>query len=141
MTANTTELRTVLDITSYLNKTVYQTINAKFSPHTIDISITDSAYEDTSLLNISVINTLSKYSFDCRLMLKIKDQDNTAHGIRHSADHLTVKNLMYSIVDATIEHTTPLRIYKDRNDMGLHTYEDIAEIIVEVISSIRQYAK
>ena len=146
MSINTTELRTVLDITSHLNETLSRTIDAKFPPHdfeshSLDISITDSAYEGTSILNISVIHTLSQYSFDCRLMLHIKDQDDTTHGIRHSADHLTVRNLMYDIGDNTIEHTAPLRIHKNRNGMGLHTYKDIADMIVEVIDSIRQYTK
>ena len=48
---------------------------------------------------------------------------------------------MYDIGDNTIEHTAPLRIRKNRNGMGLHTYEDITDIIVEVIKSIRQYTK
>lgn len=146
MSINTSELTTVLDITSHLNETLSRTIDAKFPPHdfeshSLDISITDSAYEGTSLLNISVIHTLSQYSFDCRLMLHIKDQDDTAHGIRHGADHITVRNLIYDIGEHTIKHTAPLRIRKDRNGMGLHTYENIADMIVEVINSIRQYAK
>lgn len=146
MSINTTELRTVLDITSNLNETLSQTIDEKFPPHdledhSLDISITDSAYEGTSILNISVIHTLCQYSFDCRLMLKTKDQDDTTHGIRHTADHITVRNLMYDIGNNTIEHTAPLRIRKDHNSAGLHTYEDIANIIVEVINSIRQYTK
>ncbi len=92
-------------------------------------------------INVNVIQILSKYSFNCHLVLKIKDQDDTTQGIRHSADHFTIKKLVYNTDNGVIENTTPLRIYKDRNDVGLHTYEDIAEVIVEVINSIRQYAK
>lgn len=146
MTVNTSELHTVLAITSNLNETLSQTIEGKFpshdlDSHSLDISITDSAYEGTSILNISVIHILYKYSFDCSLMLKIKDQDDTAHGIHHSTDHITIKHLLYDIDDETIENATPLRIRKNRNGASLHTYEDIADMIVEVIDSIRHYAK
>ena len=154
MNADITELNNTLNITNFLNETVYRTLKKEFPgiTHTLDISITDSAYEGVSLLNITVTQydyenekLKSNYSFNLRIRVRIKEQCGTNIGINPGVDRMVVNKLNYTIKNGTmsttpIATTAPLHIDKLRNPDGMYTYEDIAQTIVEIITAIRHRA-
>lgn len=154
MIANITELNNTLNITNFLNETVYHTLKKEFptTTHRLNISITDSAYEGVSLLNITVTQydyeneeLKSDYSFNLRIRVRIKEQCDTNTGINPGVDRMGVNKLNYTIKNGPmsttpIATTAPLYIDKRRNPDGMYTYEDIAQTVVEIITAIRHRA-
>lgn len=154
MIADITELNNTLNITNFLNETVYHTLKKEFptTTHRLNISITDSAYEGVSLLNITVTQydyeneeLKSDYSFNLRIRVRIKEQCDTNTGINPGVDRMGVNKLNYTIKNGPmsttpIATTAPLYIDKRRNPDGMYTYEDIAQTVVEIITAIRHRA-
>lgn len=151
MIADITELNNTLNITHFLNETVSRTLTEKFSTpnHNLDISMTDSVYEQVSLLNIKVTHYKSdnyynepesNYSFNLRIRLRIKEQNDTAIGIHPDTDCMNISTMTYVATGGPVTTTKSLRINKARNLDGMYTYEDIAQTIVEIITAIRHRA-
>lgn len=151
MNADITELNNTLNITNFLNEAVHRTLKEKFpnTTHTLDTSITDSAYEGLGLLNITVTKTKyknhtdqlkSEYSINLRIRVRIKEQYDTNTGINPGIDRMDVNKLTYNTKGGTVTTTAPLNIDKRRNPDGIYTYEDIAQTIVEIITAIRHRA-
>lgn len=154
MIADITELNNTLNITNFLNETVYHTLKKEFptTTHRLNISITDSAYEGVSLLNITVTQydyeneeLKSDYSFNLRIRVRIKEQCDTNTGINPGVDRMGVNKFNYTIKNGPmsttpIATTAPLYIDKRRNPDGMYTYEDIAQTVVEIITAIRHRA-
>lgn len=151
MNTDITELNNTLNITNFLNETVYRTLKKEFptTHHNLDISITDTAYEGVSLLNIMVTKSKyknhpdqikSEYFFNLRIPVRINEQRDTNIGINPGVDRMEISKLTYTPKNGTVTATAPLNIDKRRNPDGMYTYEDIAQTIVEIITAIRHRA-
>lgn len=142
MSTDLQELKTILTITNELDAALDYKFNENYPTqhpdgHNITIDLDKGAAVGISILKICVSHKNNDYAFTADLDLNIKEQSEPDYGVYPFHKCLSIKNLTYTPATTIITSTVPINIHKDTNHMGLYTYNDIVDMIMDVINTFR----